>query len=86
VEAIPRISDVEQPCEEPGGAKVGLASVACGPLAPLPYPHVSYVHVYEVWSRLELRFFGSWLVLDWVTLFGLYPSLHVIHCDEQDFP
>ena len=77
---------MEGPDGAPNGAKVGPTSVAFGTLAPLTRPCVSYVHVYEVWSRLELWFFGSWLVLDWVTVPRLYPSPHVIHCDEQGFP
>ena len=44
VEQLPWISDVVGPLGTLGGVLVGLASVACGPLAPLPRPLALFVH------------------------------------------
>ena len=53
-ESLPRIGDVEGPLGTPGGAMVGLAGMACGPLASLPRPFASLVHFLHHFAQILL--------------------------------
>ena len=56
VEELPRINDTAGPLGTPGGTLLGLASVACGPLASLPCLLASLFHFLHHFTQFLLYF------------------------------